>query len=111
MAHVFNTFQRASKVGPRALGVRSKQPKETFLRRFGFLIQTAMAHIGTICFTEKVLSLDSEQQFEAVSTPSHRSSSGNRGPKLSISPVLHLFQLFLQPPAGIAITPFYYDMV
>ncbi|KAI9766628.1 MAG: hypothetical protein M1840_006439 [Geoglossum simile] len=111
MAHIFNMFQRIWRAGPRALGVGNKQPKDAFLRRFGFLVQTAMAHIGTISFTEKVLSLDSQQQFEAVSTPTHRSSSGSRAPRLSVSPVLHLFQFYLQPPAGIAITPFYYDMV
>ncbi|KAH0537494.1 hypothetical protein FGG08_005712 [Glutinoglossum americanum] len=111
MAHMFNMFQRVWKAGPGALGVGNKQPKNSFLKRFGFLTQTAMAHIGTISFTEKVLSLDSQQQFEAVSTPSHRSSSGIRGPKLLVSPVLHLFQLYLQPPVEVAITPLYYDMV
>ncbi|KAH0559014.1 hypothetical protein GP486_004374 [Trichoglossum hirsutum] len=111
MAHMFNMFQRIWKLGPRALGVGANQPRDAFLKRFGFLIRAAMSHIGTICFTEKVLSLDSQQQFEAVSTPSHRSSSSSHGPKLSVSPVLHLFQLCLQLPAGVMITPLYYDMV
>ncbi|KAI9779431.1 MAG: hypothetical protein M1839_007396 [Geoglossum umbratile] len=111
MAHIFNMFQRVWKAGPRTLNVGNKQPKDAYLRRFSFLVQTAMANIGAICFTERVLSLDPQQLFEAVSTPTHRSSSGSHAPRLSVSPVLHLFLFYLQPPVGVVITPFYYDMV
>ncbi|KAI5844585.1 Rap1-interacting factor 1 N terminal-domain-containing protein [Morchella snyderi] len=113
VAHLFNMFQRIWTAGPSALlGAKEAPPivSASFIKKFSFLVVTALQSLGTIPFTEKHLSYDDTAKFSPAATPTHKYSSGG-SPAILNPPILHLFQLFLNPPADVFPDEEYYESV
>ncbi|KAI5808576.1 Rap1-interacting factor 1 N terminal-domain-containing protein [Peziza echinospora] len=111
VAHIFNLFQRLWHDGPSLYVNAENKSSAQFMHRFAFLITTTFDAIGTICFTEKQLSFDEHNEFVAASTPSNRFSSSNSFSAAFHSPVVHLFQLFLQPFQGAEVSKEYFESI
>ncbi|RPB11373.1 hypothetical protein P167DRAFT_606515 [Morchella conica CCBAS932] len=113
VAHLFNMFQRIWAAGPSALlGAKEAPPtvSASFIKKFSFLVVTALQSLGTIPFTEKHLAYDDATKFAPAATPTHKYSSGG-SPAVLNPPILHLFQLFLNPPADVFPDEEYYESV
>jgi len=102
---LFNMFQRMWSEASESLEPVSGI---SFIERFTFLVETALDSLGTLCFTEKQLSIDEKSRFIPASTPTHKyqsdSNNGHRYP-----PLLHIVRLLMEPPPGIPIDEQYFN--
>lgn len=114
VAHAFNMFQRIWTVGPSALTGAKEVPSPmlptSFIKKFSYLILTALESLGTFPFTEKQLAYDEQSKFSPAATPTHKYSSGTSSVVLH-PPILHMFSLFLHPSSDIFVDEEYYDCV
>ena len=110
IASLFNMLQRIWERGPDALGKPSENPEEDFVRRFTFLCNTMLNGLGTISFTEKVLSQDFEGHYESVATTSASRKLKNYAVPPT-SPIILLFRLFSKPPFPLTPSETYYAAV
>lgn len=114
VAHAFNMFQRIWALGPSALvGAKEMPPPMlplSFIKKFSYLILTALESLGTFPFTEKQLAYDEQSKFSPAATPTHKYSSGTSSVVLH-PPILHMFSLFLHPSSEIFVDEEYYDCV
>lgn len=108
IAHIFNMLQKLWKEGPSAFVNISNKSSDGSVEIITFLIITAFESIGTVCFTEKQLSYDDHNEFNAISTPSNRYSSGGSYSAVFHPPIVHLFQLFLKPFNGAELSEQYF---
>lgn len=113
VANLFNMLQRIWTAGPSALlGAKENPPTmaASFIKKFSFLVVTALQSLGTIPFTEKHLSYDDDAaRFAPAATPTQKYASS--GTAVLNPPILHLFQLFLHPPADVFPDEEYYESV
>ncbi|KAG0133462.1 hypothetical protein HOY82DRAFT_669073 [Tuber indicum] len=110
VAQLLALFRRMWKVGPAAFNETQVGSSESFIKKFVFLINTAISALGTLPFTEKLLALDEENNFAPAATPLHKYSSGNSS-MIIYSPVLHMISMFLLPTEGIVLDEEYHDCV
>lgn len=113
VAHLFNMFQRLWTIGPSSLAGAKEIPPTTtssFMKKFSYLILTALESLGTFPFTEKQLAYDDQSKFSPAATPTHKYSSGTSSVVLH-PPVLHMFQLFLRPSKDVYVDEEYYECV
>lgn len=114
VAHAFNMFQRIWTLGPSALQGAKEVPPPTlpvsFIKKFSYLVLTALESLGTFPFTEKQLAYDDQTKFVPAATPTHKYSSGTSLVVLH-PPILHMFQLFLHPSMEVFVDEEYYDCV
>ncbi|KAI0396534.1 hypothetical protein F5Y17DRAFT_105794 [Xylariaceae sp. FL0594] len=82
-------------------GMRSAEEQQSFLKAVETYVTTMIVSLGHLPFTEKLLSMNSQNTYTAAaaSTPSHRSVKGH-GP--ARSPVQHLFSILSLLPPGIS---------
>ncbi|CUS08597.1 unnamed protein product [Tuber aestivum] len=110
VAHLLALFRRIWKVGPTAFNDLKDGSSEPFIKKFVFLVNAALSALGTLPFTEKLLSLDEENNFAPAATPMHKYSSGNNS-TIVHSPVLHMISMFLLPTEGVIVDEEYHDCV
>lgn len=95
IASVFNFLYRIWHIGPKNVRslVSSNGPgfgSTNFLRSFGKIILTTIEGLKLLPFTEKLLSIGSQDTFTVIATPSH----GSRNPRGEVRcPLHHLFVL------------------
>ncbi|KAI9831148.1 MAG: hypothetical protein M1819_005236 [Sarea resinae] len=92
VAHVFNTLQEIWLEGPSAVSATNDTAR--FLKVFHNLVRSTVYCLGAVVFTEKIISRDSQNSFEAASTPSRRAS--RNGGALQ-SPLNHLLLILSRP--------------
>ncbi|KAI1809579.1 hypothetical protein GGS20DRAFT_274674 [Poronia punctata] len=80
-------------------GMRSAELQRSFLKATENYITTMVLSMGHLPFTERLLSMNKQNSFAPVSTPSHRSGK-NHGP--TRPPVHHLFSTLTLLPPGIS---------
>jgi len=80
-------------------GMRSPDAQLSFLKAVETYVTIMVLSMGHLPFTEKLLSMNKQNTFTAVSTPSHRSAKGH-GP--TRSPLQHLFSILTILPPGIS---------
>ena len=95
VAHLVNFFGRLWKEADNNL---AQDPTDVWIVRFGYLIQSAIDHVGALNFSEATLLLNETESFEAAPTPSHRPSKHHN---VLQSPVVYLYSLYSQPPSTI----------
>lgn len=108
ISHLFNMFQRVWNTGPSILDDLPQKDSVSFIQMFSFLVTTSLEVLGTLCFTEKLLSCDEHAKFTAASTPSHKLSSESNN-AVRYPPILHIFRLLMHPPDGILINEEYIE--
>ncbi|PWW76698.1 hypothetical protein C7212DRAFT_357631 [Tuber magnatum] len=110
VAHLLALFRRIWKVGPAAFNDSKDGSSEPFIKKFIFLVDAALSALGTLPFTEKLLSLDEENNFAPAAAPMHKYSSGNNS-TIVYSPILHMISMFLLPAEGVIVDEEYHDCV
>ncbi|KAI0106013.1 Rap1-interacting factor 1 N terminal-domain-containing protein [Daldinia grandis] len=97
MAHAFSVLARIWSLG---LDGSDAQPglQQIFLDATQAYLWTIIESLGLLPFTEKLLSLNKQNSFIPVATPSHRSG---RGQGLTRTPLHHLFSILSALPPGI----------
>ncbi|KAF8468891.1 Rap1-interacting factor 1 N terminal-domain-containing protein [Kalaharituber pfeilii] len=109
VAHIFNMLQRFWREGPTCFVNALEKSSDGLIDKITFLVMATFEAIGTFCFTEKQLSYDDQNEFIAISTPSNRYSSGGSFAAVFHPPIVHLFQLFLNPFEGAELTDKYFN--
>jgi hypothetical protein len=93
IASVFNFLYRIWHIGTknvRSLPSSNDSGSTNFLGSFGKIILTTIEGLGSLPFTEKLLSIGSQDTFTVIATPSH----GSRNPRGEVRcPLHHLFVL------------------
>ncbi|RPA92578.1 hypothetical protein L873DRAFT_1709380 [Choiromyces venosus 120613-1] len=110
VAQLLALFRRIWKLGPAAFNDSKDGSSESFIKKFSFLVNTALSALGTFPFTEKLLSLDEDSNFAPAATPMHKYSSGNNS-TIVYSPILHMMSLFLLPAEGVVVDKEYHESV
>lgn len=110
VAELLALFRRIWKAGPAAFNDSKDSSSEPFIKKFIFLVNAALSALGTLPFTEKLLSLDDENNFAPAATPMHKYSSGNNS-TIVYSPILHMISMFLLPAEGVVADQEYHDSV
>ncbi|KAI2782691.1 Rap1-interacting factor 1 N terminal-domain-containing protein [Daldinia loculata] len=97
MAHAFSVL---AKIWSQGLDGSDAQPEsqQRFLDATQAYLWTIIESLGLLPFTEKLLSLNKQNSFIPVATPSHRSG---RGQGLTRTPLHHLFSILSALPPGI----------
>ncbi|KAF3069643.1 Telomere length regulator protein rif1 [Daldinia childiae] len=97
MAHAFSVLAR---IWSQGLDSSDAQPEsqQRFLDATQAYLWTIIESLGLLPFTEKLLSLNKQNSFIPVATPSHRSG---RGQGLTRTPLHHLFSILSALPPGI----------
>jgi hypothetical protein len=96
VACIFGLMYKIWQGGPKSLQPESipKRPlSEDFLSSFERIISTTIKGLGLLPFTEKLLSIGSEDEFVVIATPSHQPRKARGEPKC---PLHHLFVLLTQ---------------
>ncbi|KAI0839304.1 hypothetical protein F5Y06DRAFT_31903 [Hypoxylon sp. FL0890] len=97
MAHAFSALVRIWSEGLNQAEVQSGS-QQKFLDAAQTYLSMMTESLGLLPFTEKLLSLNKQNSFVPVATPSHRSGKG-QGP--ARTPLHHLFSIFSTVPPGI----------
>jgi len=101
IAFVFNFLYRIWHIGPnnvRSLPASNGSGSTNFLGSFGRIVLTAIEGLGPFPFTEKLLSIGSQDTFIVIATPSH----GPRNSRGEIRcPLHHLFVLLTNLSPGL----------
>lgn len=92
IAHLINLFGRLWKDTPHI----DEDQSEVWFSKYGELVLSTMQVLGPIQFTERILSRNKSEAFEAAPTPSHRTSKHH---SVLESPVGFLWTLLQRPPA------------
>ncbi|KAI1374283.1 hypothetical protein F4677DRAFT_175649 [Hypoxylon crocopeplum] len=97
MAHAFSVLVR---IWSRGLGETDDQPDspQRFLDATQAYVSMIIESLGLLPFTEKLLSLNKQNSFIPIATPSHRSGKGQG---LTRTPLHHLFSILSTIPLGI----------
>ncbi|KAJ5811987.1 hypothetical protein N7474_008288 [Penicillium riverlandense] len=107
VASVLGLLQRLWTAGPSSLNATGEQSDHEFLARFQLLSTKMIYSLGSIPFTEKLLSRVADETFQISNTPSHHRT----GPDSNLhSSILHLLQM-ISDPGKLALTPSYKDLV
>ncbi|KAK2745861.1 hypothetical protein FQN57_003474 [Myotisia sp. PD_48] len=96
IAAIVETLQRLWK-NSQSLSVtdNNDSSRTRFIRQFRFLVQTLVAILGPLPFTDKLLMKTSQGSFGIAQTPTHRHPIKNATIK---SPILHILHFICQPP-------------
>ncbi|OTA68344.1 hypothetical protein K449DRAFT_363252 [Hypoxylon sp. EC38] len=97
MAHAFSLLVRIWSQGLSQSEVQSDS-QQNFLDSAQTYLSMMTESLGLLPFTEKLLSLNQQNSFIPVATPSHRSG---RGQGLTRTPLHHLFSILSTVPPGI----------
>ncbi|KAI0853499.1 Rap1-interacting factor 1 N terminal-domain-containing protein [Daldinia vernicosa] len=97
MAHAFSVLARIWSQGLDGSDAQP-EPQQKFLDATQAYFGTIIEYLGQLPFTEKLLSLNKQNSFIPVATPSHRSG---RGQGLTRTPLHHLFSILSTLPPGI----------
>ncbi|KAI1772074.1 hypothetical protein F4818DRAFT_186926 [Hypoxylon cercidicola] len=98
MAHAFGVLVRIWSRGLDEADIQADS-QQTFLDAIQAYISTIVESLGLLPFTEKLLSLNKQNSFFPVATPSHRSGKGQG---LTRTPLHHLFSILSSLPPGIS---------
>ncbi|KAL3425569.1 Telomere length regulator protein rif1 [Phlyctema vagabunda] len=98
IASLFGMLYKFWHSGPAGLQTLSIGGTPEFLAGFAYIIRTAIAELGTLPFTERLLSFGQQDTFVVIATPSHRPDKV-RG--IVKCPLHHLFVLFTDPSPGL----------
>ncbi len=98
VAHTFNTLHKIWQRGLLAEGV-SEGMSLTFLMAMQFFLGTMVQSLGMLPFTEKMLSMNKQNSFVPITTPSSRPGKHQTPPK---TPLHHLFSILSTLPPGVA---------
>jgi hypothetical protein len=99
IAYIFNFLYRIWHIGPNKIrSLPASNGPGNFLGSFGKIIGSTIQGLGVLPFTEKLLSIGSQDMFTVIATPSH----GNRGARGEIrSPLHHIFVLLTNLSPGL----------
>ncbi|KAI1415096.1 hypothetical protein F5Y13DRAFT_197102 [Hypoxylon sp. FL1857] len=97
MAHAFSILVRIWSQGLSQPEVQSDSQQD-FLDATQTYLSMMTESLGLLPFTEKLLSLNKQNSFTPVATPSHRSGKGQG---LARTPLHHLFSILSTAPPGI----------
>ncbi|KAJ5610622.1 hypothetical protein N7510_007341 [Penicillium lagena] len=107
VASVLGLLQRLWTAGPPSLNATGEQSDDEFLARFQLLSTKMIYSLGSIPFTEKLISRVADETFQVSNTPSNRRT----GPNSNLdSSILHLLRM-ISNPGNLALTPSYKDLV
>jgi Rap1-interacting factor 1 N terminal len=108
MAFTFNMLYKIWLKGPGQMAAAEKGDSALFCTAFTSLVTTVITTLGVLPFTEKLLSIDPQETFTIVATPSHHPLK-TRGDVRS--PLYHLFTFLARPPQEMGCDENYLRMV